>query len=52
MTVSEALKFFGSRRKIAEVLGLHVSAVYHWGDRLPPLREYQLKEIMQKAKAA
>ena len=46
MTKSEAVKYFGSQQAVADVLGLHKSAVSQWGDDVPKLREYQLKEVM------
>lgn len=45
MKTSEAIQLFGSIRRVAEALGVSVQAVYAWGDLVPPLRAYQLREI-------
>ncbi len=44
MLVSDAVSHFGSRLKIAEALGLSRSAVYAWGDVVPPLQAARLAE--------
>ena len=46
MKTAEAIKHFGSIRKLAEALGLSVQAVYRWGEDVPPLRVYQIKDLM------
>lgn len=47
MTTKEAIAMFGgSRRRLAEALGISVQAVAQWGDMVPKLREYQIKEIV------
>lgn len=47
MTTKEALAMFGgSRRKLAEALGITTQAVAQWGDTVPLLREYQIREIV------
>jgi len=48
VTVDELIKIYGSRKEIARVLGIHVSSVYQWGNRVPPLRVYQFKEMLRK----
>jgi DNA-binding transcriptional regulator YdaS (Cro superfamily) len=48
VTVDELLEIFGTRKEIARILGLHVSSVYQWGNKVPPLRVYQIKEILRK----
>ena len=48
MTVQEAVTIFGTKKAIAEVLGIHPQAVYQWGVDIPPLRTYQLKEILKQ----
>ena len=47
MNMEEALAVFGTRYKIADALGLSRQAVYQW-EEIPPLRVYQLKEIIAK----
>jgi len=43
MTTQEAIDAFGSRRKLAEALGISPQAVWKWGDTVPELRMYQIK---------
>jgi hypothetical protein len=45
MKTQDAIQQFGSVRKIAEALGLSVQAIYAWGDEVPKLRVYELREI-------
>ncbi len=50
MTKKQALEMFGgSVRKLADALGITEQAVSQWGDEVPPLRAYQLREIAQKS---
>jgi hypothetical protein len=43
---SHAIKLFGSKRDLQDALGITRQAVSNWGDTVPPLREYQIKEIV------
>lgn len=44
MKTSDALNHFGgSRRKLAEKLGISYMAVYLWGEKVPELRAYQIE---------
>lgn len=56
MKTQDAIQLFGSVRKLAEALGLSVQAIYAWGDTVPELRAYQLRDILaareQNQKAA
>ena len=46
MLTRDVLTFFGgSRKKVADALGIKRAAVYGWGDRVPPLRAAQLHRI-------
>ncbi len=47
MTKQEAIELFGTIRKLADALGVTEQAIYAWGDTVPPLRAYQIKEILQ-----
>jgi hypothetical protein len=49
VTTQEAVDFFGSRQKLAEALGIWVSATYQWGDHPPPVRQFQI-EVASKGK--
>ena len=52
MKTQEAVNHFGSIRKLAEALGLSVQAVYRWGEDVPPLRMYQIKDLMAQDDAS
>lgn len=51
MTMDEAVAIFGSKRKLAEALGITEQAVYQWGDKVPELRLYQIREKMPQGRA-
>lgn len=47
MRTEEALMHFDNKvRNLAEALGLSVQAVYAWGDTVPRLRQYEIREIL------
>jgi DNA invertase Pin-like site-specific DNA recombinase len=48
MTLDDAIKQFGSVREIAQLLSISVQAVYKWGEEVPPLRVYQLRDAIAK----
>lgn len=49
MTKQEATDLFdGSIRKLAEALGITEQAVHQWGETVPPLRVYQIKELASR----
>ena len=49
MTKQEAIDLFdGSIRKLAEALGITEQAVSQWGDEVPELRVYQIRELKAK----
>lgn len=45
MKTTEAINLFGGVAKLAKALGISVQAVYQWGDVIPPLRVYEIREI-------
>lgn len=45
MKTDHAIRFFGSRRKMAEALGITTQAIYQWGDEIPRLRSYEILEM-------
>lgn len=45
MKTKSAAEFFGSKKKLAEALGISPSAVTMWGDDVPELRQYQIERI-------
>lgn len=54
MDTQAAIKLAGGIRQLAELLGLSTQAIYAWGDSVPQLRMYQLRELRPawfKAKA-
>jgi hypothetical protein len=48
MKTQDAIQTFGSIKEIAKALGLSVQAIYAWGEDVPPLRAYQLREIIEQ----
>ena len=45
MIMNEAIQHFGSKKKLAEALGIRPSAVTQWGESIPVGRQYQLQVI-------
>jgi hypothetical protein len=52
MTTKQAIRHFGSVAALAQVLGISRQSVYRWGKYPPPLRAYQLREIVAAETAA
>ena len=50
MKTKEAIEAFGSAKALADVLGIWPQAVYRWGEDVPDLRAYQIKEILAARK--
>ncbi len=54
MKTTEALQIFGgdrgSRRKLANALDISVAAISQWGDEVPPLRAYQIRDLIAAGK--
>ena len=46
MNTNEAITAFGSIKDLAAALGLSVQAIYQWGDTVPQLRAYQIRELL------
>ena len=46
MKTKEAIQFFGGLKPLADALGIWPQAVYRWGENVPPLRAFQIKELM------
>lgn len=49
MNLQEAIKFFGTKKALAEALDIGRSAISNWGDEIPPQRQYQI-QIISKGK--
>jgi DNA-binding transcriptional regulator YdaS (Cro superfamily) len=48
MLIRDAIKYFGSKAKLAEALGVNRSAISNWkGDLVPRWRAYELERITQ-----
>jgi DNA-binding transcriptional regulator YdaS (Cro superfamily) len=45
---AEAIATFGGVVKLAEALGIQHSAVCQWGEFVPPLRGYQIHELLNQ----
>lgn len=41
----DAIKHFGSERKLAEALGIAPPSVYSWGRKVPDLRQLQIERL-------
>lgn len=51
MKTSEVLPLFnGAVRELADALGISVQAVYAWGDEVPRLRQYEIRDLIEKRK--
>ena len=48
MKKSEAIAIFGSAANLARELKISKAAVSGWGERIPELRVYQIREILAK----
>lgn len=44
MRTADVIAVFGSSKALAECLGVSKSAISQWGDLVPELREYQLRD--------
>lgn len=51
MTKSEAIAIFGSAAKVARALNISKAAVSEWGEEIPELRVYQIREILANREA-
>lgn len=53
MKTSEAIKSFDGVANLAKALGITTAAIYQWGEEVPALRSYQIRDLVQKdSKAA
>lgn len=51
MTKKEAIKVFGTPKKLAKYLGISQTAVYLWPDSaIPKRREYEIREYIKSRK--
>lgn len=47
MKTRDAADYFGSKKKLADALGIQPSAVTMWGDSIPVSRQYQIQVLSQ-----
>ena len=46
MKTIDAIKYYGSRRKLADAMGIKdVSSISHWGTTVPERRQFQLQVL-------
>jgi hypothetical protein len=45
MKTREVADFFGSKKKLADALGIQPSAVTMWGESVPQSRQYQIQVL-------
>ena len=45
MDKETAIRFAGSVKALAELLGISRPAIYQWGEDVPKMRVYQLKTL-------
>jgi transcriptional repressor of cell division inhibition gene dicB len=43
MKTQDAIEYFGTRKALAEAIGVDLSATHHWGEYVPELRQYQIE---------
>lgn len=46
MKTKTAIEMFGSPLALARALGITRAAIYQWRETVPPLREYQIRELL------
>lgn len=46
MKTSEAIKSFDGVANLAKALGITTAAIYQWGEEVPALRDYQIRELL------
>lgn len=49
MKTQDVAEFFGSKKKLADALGIRPSAVTMWGETIPESRQYQI-QVLSKGK--
>ena len=50
MKTKDAIESFGNVRQMATALGISREAIYQWGDTVPPLRAYQIRDLIDQQK--
>lgn len=52
MRTEEAVAEFGNKARLARALGIHRASVTLWGEYVPLLRQYQIRELLEQRKQA
>lgn len=52
MKTDDAIKAFGTPKELAAALGITREAIYQWGDTVPELRAYQIRELLAARESA
>lgn len=47
LTYEKAIEHFGSPAELARRLGIKPQAVYQWDGVIPPLRKYEIRDLME-----
>jgi hypothetical protein len=47
MKTTDAIMTFGGISKLAKALNISRQAVHKWGEFVPPLRAYQLRDLLR-----
>jgi hypothetical protein len=50
MRLEDAIRTFGSKRKVAKAVGIDPRSVSDWKEIIPELRAYQIVEIVKQQK--
>lgn len=45
MKTKDAIEKYGSKASLARALGIKAPSIANWGEDVPPLRVYQLREL-------
>lgn len=45
MTLDDAVRYFGSKNKLAIALGINRQAIQFWNGKVPIRRQYELEEL-------
>jgi len=49
MKTQDAVKHFGTYAKVGEALGISKQAVFKWGEKVPPRRQYEIEMLTDGA---
>jgi len=52
MKTSDAIRLVGSRQALADALGITRQAISQWGETVPRLREFELRDLLAAQRVA